>query len=121
MIVADRYYLSGLAYHCTDGVDPTWYQAVNLGVAKPALYLFLQVDPATAAARRPNGQAGYWDQPRIANRLGEAYRACLARVVATENARVDRLDAEQPPDLVLDAALAALPRAFPARSEGRSA
>jgi hypothetical protein len=45
----------------------------------------------------------------------------LARVVATENARVDRLDAEQPPDLVLDAALAALPRAFPARSEGRSA
>jgi dTMP kinase len=60
VIVADRYYLSGLAYHCADGVDPTWYQAVNLGVAKPSLYLFLEVDPATAAARRPAPRAGYW-------------------------------------------------------------
>jgi dTMP kinase len=117
VIVADRYYLSGLAYHCADGVDPTWYQAVNLGVVKPALYLFLQVDPATAVARIAARHAGYWDQPRIASRLAEAYRACLARVVAMEKARVARLDAGQPPDLVLDAAL----RALPGRSEGRSA
>jgi dTMP kinase len=123
VIVADRYYLSGLAYHCADGVDPTWYQAVNLGVAKPALYLFLQIDPATAAARRATEDAGYWDRPPIAARLPEAYRACLARVVAMEKARVVQIDAGRPPELVLADALAAvLPMAGRGRrAEGRPA
>ena len=53
LVISDRYYLSGLAYHAADGIDPLFYQQLNAGVRRPDLYLFL-----TSGPRRRGGAAG---------------------------------------------------------------
>lgn len=109
LVVSDRYYLSGLAYHAADGVDPVFYQRLNDGVRRPNLYLFLDVAPATAAARRRKERASdRWEHPAIAERVPAAYDRALRLVTETEAAVVTRLDAAQPPAAVLAQALIAL-------------
>jgi dTMP kinase len=108
LVVSDRYYLSGLAYHAADGIDQLFYQQINAGVRRPGLYLFLDVDPAVAAARLGDRPRDRWERPGIAAGVPAAYEAALRLVQATENARVTRLDAAAAPGDVLARALAAL-------------
>lgn len=108
VVISDRYYLSGLAYHGADGVDPVFYQQLNHGARRPDLYLFLDVDSRTAALRCRGGRADRWERGSIAARVPEAYEAALSLVMATENAHVTRLDAAAPAPAVLGQALAAL-------------
>jgi len=108
IILADRYYLSGLAYHAADGIAPDFYQLLNQQVAKPDAYLYLDIAPTVAAARRVRGPDSQWEQRNFAIRLPAAYEDCLALVTRTEAAQVIRLDASQPPRLVLAAARRAL-------------
>ncbi|XVS60888.1 dTMP kinase [Actinosynnema sp. CA-299493] len=108
VVLADRYYLSGLAYHTADGIDPAFYQLLNHQVVKPDAYLYLDLDPRLAAGRRTRGPDGYWEQPGFTNRLTDAYETCLALVAATESATVVRVDASQLPDAVLADARRAL-------------
>jgi dTMP kinase len=109
VLVADRYYLSGLAYHAADGVDPAFYQLLNQSVAKPDAYLYLGISPVLAARRIHGGPDDYWERREFATGLPGAYEAGLALVTAgVEDARVVRIDAAQPAAAVLDAALAAV-------------
>lgn len=108
IILADRYYLSGLAYHAADGIAPDFYQLLNQQVVKPDAYLYLDIAPAVAATRRARGPDSLWEQRNFAIRLPAAYEDCLALVTRTEAAHVIRLDADQPPELVLAAARRAL-------------
>jgi dTMP kinase len=109
LVVSDRYYLSGLAYHAADGVDPEFYQRLNDGVRRPDLYLFLDVAPAIAVGRRRGQRASdRWEHPAIAERIPAAYDRALRLVTDTEAAVVTRLDAAQPPPAVLQQALNAL-------------
>ncbi|MGH8905663.1 MAG: dTMP kinase [Egibacteraceae bacterium] len=107
VILADRYYLSGLAYHAADGIDPAEYQTLNRGVLKPTAYLYLDIDPALAADRGSGVPDDYWEQHGIAARLPDAYQSCLDLLAETEAARVIRIEASQPPQRVLESALAA--------------
>ncbi|MGH3939376.1 MAG: dTMP kinase [Pseudonocardiaceae bacterium] len=113
VLLADRYYLSGLAYHAADGIAPTFYQQLNQQVIKPDLYLYLDITPTLAARRTCGRPDGYWEQPEFAARLPDAYDTSLTLVTSTEGARVIRIDAGQPVRAVLDTALAALCAALP--------
>ena len=107
VVLSDRYYLSGLAYHAADGIDPAFYQALNRWVRKPDLYLFLDVPPEVGTARRGGRRDGYWERDTIAHRLPDAYEHALALLDDAATAVV-RLDALRAPQVVLGAALDAL-------------
>jgi dTMP kinase len=108
LVISDRYYLSGLAYHATDGIDQAFYQRLNAGVRRPDLYLFLCLDSAVAAARLGDRARDTWERGCIAARVPQSYQAALRLVEATENAQVARLDAATAPQDVLDQALTAV-------------
>lgn len=108
LVISDRYYLSGLAYHAADGISQAVYQRLNDGVRRPDLYLFLHLDPRAAAARLGDRTRDRWERGPVAAAVPHAYEAALRLVQATENARVARLDAAAQPHDVLDQALSAL-------------
>jgi dTMP kinase len=108
LVVSDRYYLSGLAYHAADGIDPLFYQRLNDHARRPDLYLFLDITPALAAARRPGSRSDRWERPAIAAGVPAAYDRALRLVADTEDATVTHLDAAQPSRAVLAQALTAL-------------
>ncbi|MGH8897380.1 MAG: dTMP kinase [Egibacteraceae bacterium] len=118
VILADRYYLSGLAYHAADGIDSVGYQGLNRGVLKPTAYLYLDIDPALAVARGSGVPDGYWEQREIAARLPDVYESCLALIAETEAAQVIRIDASQTRERVLESALAAALALMPRTLEG---
>jgi dTMP kinase len=113
VMISDRYYLSGLAYHAADGIDQMLYQQLNAGVRRPGLYLFLHVDPAVAAARLGDRARDRWEHGGIAARVPRCYQAALHLVETTENARIARLDATAAPRDVLAHALSALAPLLP--------
>ncbi len=108
LVISDRYYLSGLAYHAADGIDPVLYQRLNDGVRRPDLYLFLHLDPSLAAARLGGRTRDRWERGPVAAAVPHAYQAALHLVQATENARIAQLNAAAPPHDVLGQALSAL-------------
>jgi dTMP kinase len=118
VVLADRYYLSRLAYHAADGIDPAYDQQLNRDVTKPDAYLYLDITPVLAATQTCGGTDGYWEQRDFAARLPAAYDACLALVTDTEGAHVIRIDASKPPHAVLDTALAAICALRPDLLEG---
>lgn len=120
IVLADRYYLSGLTYHSADGIDPACYQQLNRDVTKPDAYLYLDITPALATTRKRGGPDGYWEERDFAVRLPAAYDACLTLVTNTEAARVIRIDASKPPHAVLGTALAAMYALRPDLLEGIS-
>jgi dTMP kinase len=119
LVISDRYYLSGLAYHAADGVDQLLYQRLNAGVRRPDLYLFLHLDPAVAAARLGDRTRDRWERGGIAAHVPQCYQAALHLVQTTENARIARLDAAAAPRDVLAEALSMLAPLLP-EPEGAS-
>lgn len=108
LVISDRYYLSGLAYHAADGIDQLAYQRINAGIRRPDLYLFLHLDPPVAAARLGDRSRDRWEQGSVAAAVPGAYEAALRLVQSTESAQVARLDAAAPAGDVLDQALSAV-------------
>lgn len=108
VVVSDRYYLSGLAYHAADGVVPSEYQLWNKGIRRPDVYLVLFATPEVRAARAPQKPDGYWESPAIAGRLPAAYSSCVEMLRVSEKARVIPINAHAAPAEVLDQALAAI-------------
>jgi dTMP kinase len=111
LVIADRYYVSGLAYHAADGVDGGYYQYLNAAMIRPALYLFLQVAPTVAARRYQDGEhPDRWERTAVARALPASYEQALARVTVDDHAHIIRLDANQPAAAVFADALAAITR-----------
>jgi len=113
LVISDRYYLSGLAYHAADGIDQLLYQHLNAGVRRPDLYLFLHLDPAIAAARLGDRARDRWERGGIAARVPQCYQAARHLVETTENAKIARLEAAATPRDVLAQALGALAPLLP--------
>ncbi|MBX7267522.1 dTMP kinase [Micromonospora sp. Llam7] len=107
LVVSDRYYLSGLAYHHADGIEPAAYRSLNGGIRRPDLYLYLAVTPAVAAGRGEPPQ-GRWEHPDLTARLPAAYTAAIDQLVDVEHARLIHIDASQPAPQVLFEALDAI-------------
>jgi dTMP kinase len=120
VVVADRYLLSGLAYHLADGVDIDFYRVCADGVRLPDVYLYLDVVPAVAATRVRRPPDSRWEESAFAARLPAAYQRGLAIVTAAPACGVIHLDAHQPAVAVLAAALAAVIGRLP-RTPGRNA
>ena len=117
LVISDRYYLSGLAYHAADGVGQLLYQRLNAGVRRPDFYLFLHLDSALAATRLGGRPRDRWERGGIAAQVPQCYQAALHLVEAAEGAQVARLDAARAPHDVLSQALTALAPLL-AESEG---
>ncbi|WP_239376977.1 dTMP kinase [Frankia sp. Cj5] len=114
VVLADRYYLSGLAYHAADGIDLTFYQYLNTMMIRPGLYLFLQVNPGVAAARYSDGERpDRWERDTVASRLPDSYETALARITDDEHANIVRLDANPSAAVVLSDALAVVAHRLP--------
>jgi dTMP kinase len=107
VVVADRYYLSGLAYHYADGIDPAFYITCAAGVRMPELYVYLDVSPAVAGARVERPPDSRWETAEFTTGLPDAYRHCL-RLLRDQHADIVVLDAQQPAPVVLAAALTAV-------------
>lgn len=107
VVLCDRYYLSGLAYHHADGFDPEVYQALNVGVRRPDVYLYLTL-PLAVATARGGAPADRWEQPTFAARVPDSYRHCLEVIRRLDRAHVVPIDAARPPALVLADAVVAI-------------
>lgn len=108
LVIADRYYLSGLAYHLADGIDLGFYASCAAGIRLPQVYLYLDVPPAVAARRTDRPPDSRWEEPDLTSRLPGAYARSLALIAATPNCTVVPLDARQPATAVLTAAIAVI-------------
>jgi dTMP kinase len=116
-VLLDRFVDSSLAYQGEGrelGVEPV--AAINAfatGGIEPARTLLLRLDPAAGRAR----QAGRGEAPDRLEREAEPFFARIAAaydaLAASHPARVRVIDASQPPDAVLEAALAALADLLP--------
>ncbi|MEW2385565.1 dTMP kinase [Micromonospora sp. NPDC047707] len=107
VVISDRYYLSGLAYHHADGIGPAFYAACAAGVRMPDVYLYLDVPVPVAASRVDRPPDSRWETAEFTSRLPGAYHTCLA-LLRGQGADVVVLDAQQPAPAVLAAALAAV-------------
>jgi dTMP kinase len=107
LILSDRYYLSGLAYHHADGIPTTFYRSLNNGIRRPDLYLYLDVDLDIARSRR-GGQDGRWEAPSFAALVPAAYEVCAGQLEALEHVRLVRVDASRTAATVHRDALAAI-------------
>lgn len=111
VVVCDRYYDSTRAYQiAAGGLDPNLLDALNAMIAAPApdLTIILDVDPGAGVERSGGARAG---EDRF-ERKGAAYharvRAAFLAIAAAEPQRCVVVNAGQPPEAVLAAALAAI-------------
>ena len=74
-VISDRYDHSSLAYQGLEN-DPRWVSTLNVGVRRPDLVLFLDVEPAVASRRR-SGRAStpeIYEVDDLQVRIAAAYR-----------------------------------------------
>jgi dTMP kinase len=116
-VLLDRFVDSSLAYQGAGrelGVEQV--RAINLfatGGLAPARTLLLRIVPATGRTRQ-HTRGGEPDRlERESERFFEAIAAAYEQLAAAEPERVRAIDAEQPPERVLAAALAAIEDLLP--------
>lgn len=102
IVLSDRYYLSGLAYHRADGISFPSYAELNENVLRPDLYLYLDVRVETAIDRL-SGKSDRWET--MMADVSEYYDDAVSFVEETDEADVRRIDAEQPKRTVVSDAV----------------
>ena len=73
MVICDRYTGSGLAYGEALGVDTDWLDEVERPMPPAGITLLLDIDPQTAAARKPAGRDAYEANAALQARARDAY------------------------------------------------
>jgi len=114
IVLSDRYVLSSLAYQSTS-LPMAWIEQINSHADLPDLTLFVQVSPAVAARRRATrgGPAELFEAEELQRRIARQYLAAIRRRSLRE--RIERLDGNQQPEEVTQAALKALEPYLPRR------
>jgi len=90
LVISDRYYLSGLAYHHADGVSMDWYASVNEKVLKPHLVLFLDIDLKVALLRLGKSR-DFWDRNDFLGRVKKSYELAID-YLSKSGVQIKRLD-----------------------------
>jgi dTMP kinase len=95
-VIADRYYLSSLAYQSMDQ-DLDWLRQVNRNATTPDLTVFLDVPPAVCVERM---RAHRWhvelyEDPGTLERVYAQYRTVIGEQRASGE-RIDEVDGNQP-------------------------
>ena len=93
LVISDRYYLSGLAYHSADGITFEQYAHLNIDVLKPDVYLFLNTDLDNAEMRigKPRDR---WEKKL--KEIYICYQDAIKFIETFDNARVIKLDGNLP-------------------------
>jgi dTMP kinase len=119
LVISDRYSDSRFAYQAASLADtgltrPLEYvRGIHAAFSRPPdVTLYLDVDPTTAAAR-----AGATNKFERASFLGEV-RTNYERLLETEPGRFVRIDATQPPEVVLERVEGVLERVLGDRDDG---
>lgn len=99
LVLSDRYYLSGLAYHRADGISFEEYAYLNKNALKPDLYIFLEVSLENAQKRLEKAR-DKWET--MLERVHTCYYDALEFLKENENARIQKLNANRPFDRVFE-------------------
>lgn len=107
-VICDRYVDSTRAYQAGGGgLDPAKLDGLNaqIDADAPDLTLILDIDPAAGLARSRGAHAGEDRFEKKDMAFHQRVRAAFLEIAAREPARCRVIDATQPPDAVLAAAL----------------
>lgn len=93
IVVSDRWYHSSYAYQ---DVDEQWLRALNQETLIPDLAIFLQVDPAVAAARRAvRDEQDIFDGMKTQRRVAARYLEVI-EMLRGEGERIEIINGEVP-------------------------
>lgn len=109
LVVADRYYLSGLVYCRAEGISFAELARLHKGILKPDLYIWLKV-PYEVAVQRRRRAGDRWEQEGIAQKAAEIYPEAFKFAIGADRADVAVVDGTGTRQNVLEAAFAALVR-----------
>jgi len=74
ILLCDRYRASTIAYGEAQGLDPLWLEEVQRFLPPADLTIYLDVEPATAAARKAHDRDRYERDLALQSRVRESYR-----------------------------------------------
>lgn len=74
IVICDRYLASSIAYGEAQGLDPQWLTDTQRFLPQPALTILLDIEPATALARKQAGRDRYERDLDLLARVRDSYR-----------------------------------------------
>jgi dTMP kinase len=74
ILLCDRYRASTIAYGEAQGLDPLWLEEVQRFLPPANLTIYLDIEPATAAARKAHDRDRYERDLALQSRVRESYR-----------------------------------------------
>ncbi len=74
VVICDRYIASSIAYGEAQGLDAAWLTDVQRKLPQPALTILLDIDPATALARKQSNRDRYESDMELLARVRDSYR-----------------------------------------------
>jgi dTMP kinase len=74
VVVCDRYRASSIAYGEAQGLDPEWLTDVQKFLPPPALTIFLDIAPGTAAGRKTDNRDKYERDLALLARVRDSYQ-----------------------------------------------
>lgn len=89
-VVFDRYWPSGYAYGCGDGLNPDYLIRIHEQLPQPDLFLLLDVDVEDSARRRPERRDRYEEDAELLMKVAENYRTLWTQMSAPGRPAVPR-------------------------------
>ncbi len=104
IVICDRYLASSIAYGEAQGLDPDWLFDIQRFLPQPDITVLLDIAPATAVERKRVNRDRFESDLDLLERVRRSYRRQAA------GAGWQRIDGEQPPDVVEEHVLKAVAR-----------
>jgi len=89
IVISDRYFISGLAYHAAENVSFEDYSFLNRKVVKPNIYFFLDINLKTALKRKISSDK--WE--KIREKVYPKYYEALRFLKEKDKAKIFKIDA----------------------------
>lgn len=109
IVLADRYYLSGLVYCKAEGISFEKFSAFHEGILKPQLYIWLRVPPKIALQRRGEIK-DRWEEDILAQKIVRLYPEACKYVETKEDGEIFPIDATKNEFTVLKEAFSLISR-----------
>ena len=74
ILLCDRYRASSIAYGEAQGLDPQWLEDIQRFLPPADFTVYLDIEPATAAARGPHGRDRYRRDLALLSRVRDSYK-----------------------------------------------
>lgn len=95
LVLADRFYLSGMVYCGAEGVSFEKFSSIHQGVLKPHLYIYLEL-PLVIAFQRRGKARDKWEEADLFREAARLYPEALDYVRANDAADICVIDAAKP-------------------------